>query len=125
MSNKLLNKLIGEEIQHQIVIKIRRERNNKAGNKTKFCKGMILSWKMKASDGQEYVLCGHSMCDRKDRFDHEVAYKLAIARAIKRFSSDTYEIPHSIKSEFKEMVDRMKIYYKDSKFPNWMDKVDM
>lgn len=119
MSNKLLNNLLGTDVDHQIVIKVNRERNNKTGHKTKYCKGIILSWKMKADDGKEYVLCGHSLCDNKDRFDREVAYKLAIARAIKRFSSDTYDIPHSMAPEFKKMLGRMKTYYKDSNMPIW------
>ena len=122
MSNQLLNDLLGFDVKHQIVIKVNRERNNKNGHKTKYCKGIILSWKMTADDGKEYVLCGHSMCDNKDRFDRETAYKLAIARAIKRFSSENYELPHSMAPEFAKMTSRMKTYYKDSNMPKWFTK---
>ena len=122
MSNQLLNKLLGFDVDHQIVIKVNRERRNKNGKKSKYCKGIILSWKMKADDGKEYVLCGHSFCDNKDRFDREVAYKLAIARGIKRFSSNSYEIPNSMEVEFDRMIERMETYYKDSNFPRWFTK---
>jgi hypothetical protein len=119
MANQLLNKLLNTEIEHQIVIKVNREKRNKNGEKTRYCKGIILSWKMTAENGKSYVFCGHSLCDNKDRFNREIAYKLAIARAIKRFNNSTYEFPNSISPEFNAMISRMELYYKDVVFPTW------
>lgn len=119
--NSVLNKLMEREIKYFINRKIKR--NNQA-------KGLLLAFRITAEDGKDYILFGHSLCDNKDRFSHESAYKLAISRGIKRFKHDTYDVPHSIKKDFDNMVGRVINYFKYFEqaddtvtFPTWFNKL--
>lgn len=111
--NKMLNELVGQDVDHFIVIKVKR--SNQA-------KGLVVSFKFKAEDGNDYVFCGHSLCDNKDQYSQKVAYEIAVNRAVKRFHDANYVCPHSIGKEMKKMISRMKAYYKGCKLPKWIEE---
>jgi hypothetical protein len=107
----MLNKLLKQEVEHYITIKIKRNKR---------AKGLIISFKIQGKDGKNYVFCGHSLCDNKDQYSKETAYLIALSRAVKKFDSDSYgEVPQSIQKEFNKMQRRMSSYYKDVIYPKW------
>lgn len=77
---------------------------------------MIVAWKI-----NDQVFIGHSLCDKYDRYNKDVAYNIAVNRGMKHFDSTDYIIPHSIRKEFDETLVRARRYFKDSSYPTWMN----
>lgn len=62
---------------------------------------------IKTIDGFRF---GYSLCNRKDKFNKEMALKIAFGRAE---SHENYEsIPHIIAKNYDEFIDRCNRYYK-------------
>ena len=63
---------------------------------------------------------GWALCNKKDKFDKELAIRIAYSRALDNLSKNPdghfilYEgIPYSLKALFGEQYDRSLVYYKD------------
>jgi hypothetical protein len=101
-------------VKYSIVHKVKKKNS---------CKGLIIAFKLNDSNGDEYILCGHSLCTtsglNKDQYKSDVAYKLAIGRAIKKFGSKEYDVPQSIKKDFDKVCKRIKSYFKTGMLPVW------
>jgi hypothetical protein len=62
---------------------------------------------IKTADGFRF---GYSLCNRKDKFNKEMALKIAFGRAE---SHENYEVvPHVIAKNHDEFIDRCNRYYK-------------
>jgi hypothetical protein len=94
----------------------------KKKNRRQYCKGILVSFLL--DDGnKKCVIIGHSLCNSTDTFNHQVAYEIAIARGLKRFTSSTYDVPPSIDPEWLTMMRKVSAYYKGELiFPAWFVK---
>lgn len=113
--NKVIKKAYGYTIDYSIVLKVKRKGS---------CVGIILSFLIVDDDGNNCVCVGHSLCSSEDQFKRELAYTIAINRAISKFKNENYFYPHSIRPEFEKMCERMSRYYKGDNviFPKWYVK---
>ncbi len=69
------------------------------------------------------VLIGFSLCNTKrDKFKKDLAYDIARKRMTKYKNKKFYEIeiPSSIKKKLIEFIPRIKLYYKDKEFVDWI-----
>ncbi len=73
-------------------------------------------------DKNEKVLIGFSKCNTKhDKFDRELAIKIAEARA-KKYSDqliNKYNIPFKVMENLPDFMERCGKYFKDKEMPNW------
>jgi len=59
------------------------------------------------------VRFGWAMCHRRDKFNRELGKKIAMGRAL--CENKNYDLPASMKRDFKKFVNRAERYYKDKK----------
>lgn len=84
-------------------------------DKTKEPKGIIVSF---TEDNKIYV--GYSLCSKRDAWDKELGFKIAINRAY--FYGDNeyqiYPIAQSAKNEFVKMIERSERFFKGANLPS-------
>lgn len=68
------------------------------------------------------VVLGFSLCNYRDEFDKNMGFNIAKERAYKWQNKNIPpKIPNSIKKQLLKFIERSKRYYKDKKFPEWVN----